>query len=64
MLNRYRVGRVLEPTNNDPWFDNILDAIEAADEIARKDYREVVAVWNADSDIEYLFVAAQQFRAL
>ena len=63
-LNRYRVASLFEPSEDDPWFDDLLEAVQVAGDIANKDYRDPVAVWNADNTIEYLFLADEQFRRM
>lgn len=59
----YQVGVLTEPKSTDELFDDLLDAREAAIEMANKDANWPVAVWRMpESEVECLFLAGQEFR--
>ena len=56
------VGRFLYPSPDDQKFDRSIDAERAAEAMAKRDEREMIAVWDDNSTLQSVFCRGYQLE--
>ncbi len=57
----WKVGKLHDPQPSDTEYSNTEGAIEAAWNLANVDWNEVIAVWDSQDSVVWIFTYGQQF---